>query len=87
MAHLYQDPALIGAVSARSCREDCHQQPRCSGKDVGTNPSRLGCVTLDQARVIKAPCFSPPFPTAPRLAQGLLRAKVTLAYLGANSLL
>lgn len=46
----------------------------------------LGCVALDQARAIKAPCFPPPFPTAPRLAPRLVRAKVTLDYLGANSL-
>lgn len=55
-------------------------------KGCGYKPFRLGCVTLDQARAIKASCSPPPFPTAPRLAQCLVRAKVTLDYLGANSL-
>lgn len=30
---------LVGRASKRPCKDDCHQRPRCSGKDVGTNPS------------------------------------------------
>lgn len=33
---------LAGTASDRSCKIDCHKQPSCSGKDVGTNSSDLG---------------------------------------------